>query len=372
MADDFEVSLGSHLMSGAVHHARPIWKWLGNVETWMMRNQLGAIQITKPIYVSGLARSGTSILIEILASHPQVATHQYRDFPFLFIPYWWRQTLERSAPPEIPASERAHGDRLMVTPNSPEAMEEVLWMAYFHPGHYPHISSVLDTSSSNPKFERFYREHIRKLLLITHKSRYAAKGNYNLTRLEYLLKLFPDARFVLPVRQPKDHIASLMKQHKLFIAAAEKYPRSIKHLDRVGHFEFGAHRRCINADFKPGVAESIEKLWRDGDEVRGWARYWASLYEWVADRLEANPALRQATLVQRYEDLCDQPHKTLGKILAHCELIDENDALINRWAPTIARPTYYKAQFTPQEENAISDETRDIAVRLGYSPIISY
>src|SRR5690242_3532020 len=120
MSDSFHVSLGTHLTSGVVHHARPLWKWLGNVETKIVRAQLEQKNIVKPIYVSGLARSGTSILIEILGSHPDVATHQYRDFPFLFIPYWWRQTLDRSSPPIAEASERAHGDRLMVTPNSPE------------------------------------------------------------------------------------------------------------------------------------------------------------------------------------------------------------------------------------------------------------
>jgi Sulfotransferase family len=370
MSDDsFQVPLGSHLMSGLVHHCRPFWRWLGNAESWFVRNQIEQTPIRKPMYVAGLARSGTSILIEILASHPYVATHQYRDFPFLFIPYWWRQTLDRSAPPATEAKERAHGDRLMVTPQSPEAMEEVLWMAYFRRIHDPHASSALGADAANDRFERFYRDHIRKLLLISGRSRYAAKGNYNLTRLEYLLKLFPDARFVLPVRRPREQIASLMKQHRLFTAAAEKYPRSVAHLDRVGHFEFGAHRRCINPDGRSDVVESIEQLWRSGQDVRGWARYWASLYRWVAARLRANDALARAALVLRYEDLCDRPAEILGQLLQHVDLPDESKHLTQRWLSSLSRPAYYDPKFTPEQEQAIHEETDSVAAELGYQNI---
>ena len=79
---------------------------------------------------------------------------------------------------------------------------------------------MLDRQTSHPAFESFYRDHIRKLLRVRGGRRYLAKGNYNVTRLEYLLQLFPDARFVIPVRDPRWHIASLIKQHALFCPAA--------------------------------------------------------------------------------------------------------------------------------------------------------
>lgn len=365
--DAFRVSLGRHLMSGMVHHARPLWRLLGRAESWFVRDQVERTEIVKPIYVAGLARSGTTILLEVLASHPAVATHQYRDFPFLFIPYWWRQALDRSAPPPGPATERAHGDRLMVTPDSPEAMEEVLWMAFFKRLHDPRRRNTLGADASNPEFERFYRDHIRKLLLISGRTRYAAKGNYNLSRLEYLLKLFPDARFVLPVRRPREQVASLIKQHRLFAAAARKHPRSVAHLDRVGHFEFGLHRTCINVEGRPDVIGSIESLWRDGQHVRGWARYWASLYRWLAARLASNESLRRATLIVRYEELCDAHEPSIARLLEHCALPDPSGELTRRWASAISRPTYYQAGFTAEEERAIAEETDDVVARLGYA-----
>jgi hypothetical protein len=226
---------------------------------------------------------------------------------------------------------------------------------------------VFDASASNPAFERFYRDHIRKLLLISGRKRYAAKGNYNLTRLEYLLRLFPDARFVLPVRSPREHIASLMKQHKLFTTAAAQHPRSVAHLDRVGHFEFGAHRRCINVDGRSDVIESIEALWREGQEVRGWARYWATLYRWVNARLRSNPSLARATMIMRYEDLCDSASVSIARLLEHCALADESGEFDRKWASSLSRPSYYQPTFTPQEERAIAEETGEVAAELGYS-----
>jgi len=210
------------------------------------------------------------------------------------------------------------------------------------------------------------RDHIRKLLLISGRSRYAAKENYNLTRLAYLLKLFPDARFVLPVRRPREHIASLIKQHQLFSAAAQRYPRSVSHLDRVGHFEFGAHRRCINPDGRTDVVDSIEALWREGNHVRAWARYWANLYRWENEQRRSDEALHRATLVLRYEDLCDQPERSLRGLFEHCSLTDESGELTRKWAPSLSRPGYYNPTFTNEEERAIAEETDAVAAELGY------
>src|SRR4029077_17446890 len=98
----------------------------------------------------------------------------------------------------IEAAQRTHRDGIFVTPESPEAMEEVLWMAFFPQIHKPEACNVLDRNTSNPSFEQFYRDHLRKLLLVRGGKRYVSKANYNVTRLEYLHRLFPDARFVIP------------------------------------------------------------------------------------------------------------------------------------------------------------------------------
>jgi hypothetical protein len=127
-------------------------------------------------------------------------------------------------------------------------------------------------------------------------SRYLAKANYKVTRLESLVKLFPDARFVVPTREPLHHIASLQTQHHLFCRGETRNPQALEHMRRVSHFEFGLDGRPINVG-DTEQAPAIARLWEHGDEVRGLARQWHAIYGHLADRLDANAALRDAVLV---------------------------------------------------------------------------
>jgi hypothetical protein len=243
-------------------------------------------------------------------------------------------------------------------------MEEVLWMRFFPDCHDTARSQVLDRTTQHPKFERFYRDHLKKILMIRRGRRYLSKGNYNLTRFGYLAKLFPDACFIVPVREPSWHVASLMKQHRLFCAEERRDPRILKHMQRVGHLEFGLGRRPINAGDRT-AAEAIERLWQDGQEIRGWARYWAMLYGFILAQLEGDPELKGRVMLVRYEDLCDRPGPTLEAVFAHAHL-PLDPAALGRMARALSRPTYYELGFTAEEAAVIAAETAATRARLGY------
>lgn len=341
------------------------WQKLGELESSAHRAELDRVRIDRPIYVAGIARSGSTILLELLAGQPGVATHRYRDFPPVYTPLFWNRAFAHVYRADAPPMERAHKDRILVTPDSPEAMEEVLWMRFFKGCHDNDQNQVLDRRTSNPAFERFYVDHLKKILLVRGGARYLSKGNYNLTRFAYLQKLFPDARFVVPVRDPLWHVASLMKQHRLFCAEERRDPRILRHMQRVGHYEFGLDRRVINVGDTAAVRQ-IEQLWRDGEEARGWARCWAMLYDFVLDQREADPALAEAVLLVRYEDLCDRPEATLAAVFAHAGLRAAPEA-IAAMAARLSQPTYYRPGFTPAEEEAIAEETARTRARLGYA-----
>ena len=362
----FEVAPWMDRVGGFIERHAAWWIKLGSLETRLLDSTLAEVRIDRPIYVTGLARSGTTILLETLARHPDVATHRYRDFPMLFTPYLWNRWLDLvPRKPEAPA-ERSHGDGIAVTSESPEAFEESLWMAFFARQHDASASAVLDRSLHRPAFERFYRDHIRKLLAVRGGRRYVAKGNYNVTRIAYLAKLFPDARFVIPVRDPVWHIASLMKQHRLFLDGQRGNPRAVRHLRRVGHFEFGQDRRAINPGDNSATAE-IEALWQGGDEVRGWARYWSRLHRYIADLIESDPALRTAVQIVRYEDLCAAPRVVLADLLFHCDL-PASSRLLSAASARFHQPTYYRPRFNADELSIIAAETSETARRFGYDP----
>jgi hypothetical protein len=360
----FEVAPWMDRVGGFVERHPSWWIRLGSLETALLDSALSDVRIDRPIYVTGLARSGTTILLETLARHPDVATHRYRDFPLLFTPYLWNRWLDLvPRKPEAPA-ERSHGDGIAVTSESPEAFEESLWMAFFADQHDASASAVLDRSLRHPAFERFYRDHLRKLLAVRGGRRYVAKGNYNVTRIGYLAKLFPDARFVIPVRDPVWHVASLMKQHRLFLDGQRDNPRAVRHLRRVGHFEFGQDRRPINVGDAAATAE-IAALWRAGEEVRGWARYWSHVHRYIADLIDRDPGLRAAIRIVRYEDLCAAPQAVLMDLLSHCGLPAGSEFLSNA-AARFHQPTYYRPRFSADELSIIAEEAAETARRFGY------
>src|SRR5690606_40099980 len=138
-----------------------------------------------------------------------------------------------------PREERHHRAGLAARPDGREAFEELLGATVCPQAHGALEWAVPDRQPLAPVVEGVALEHLRKLLLLRKGRRYLAKGNYNVTRLGYLLKLFPDARFVIPVRDPLWHVASLMKQHQLFCREEQRNPRVLRHMRRSGHFEFG-------------------------------------------------------------------------------------------------------------------------------------
>ena len=351
-------------LGGFIERTAGFWQKLGDLETSAHRAELDRITIDRPVYVAGLARSGSTILLEMLAGRPGVATHRYRDFPPVYTPLFWNRAFAHVYRSDAPPAERAHKDRILVTADSPEAMEEVLWMRFFPTAHETARSQVLDATTSNPAFERFYTDHLKKILLVRGGQRYLSKGNYNLSRFAYLRRLFPDARFVVPIRSPRWHIASLMKQHRLFCAEEGRDPRILKHMRRAGHLEFGLDRRAINVG-DSAAAQAIEDLWQQGEEVRGWARYWSMLYGFVLEQSEADPRLQEAVMLVRYEDLCDHAEATLETVFAHVALPldpDQRAAMAKR----LSQPTYYDPGFSAAEEAVIASETQAVRQRLGY------
>jgi Sulfotransferase family len=364
--DAFRVAKWIDRFGAFISRHRDLCIRLGELESKFLSDQIGNLKIDRPVYIAGLARSGSTILLEVVASSPGIATHQYRDYPPIFTPYAWNWWLRHVPLGKPEPAERTHADGIMVTDQSPEAMEEVLWMAFFDHLHDSGQSNILDGSVTNPRFEKFYRDHIAKLILVRGARRYASKENYNITRLEYLQRLFPDAKFVIPIRHPASHIASLIKQHRLFGAGQRESPEALAHLQRVGHFEFGLDLRPINTGAGSSAAE-VAALWARGEEVRGWARYWAAIYEFVARRLDENPALRKATLVVRFEDLCATPAEMLARLREHCALDDRD--LIERWAERLHAPAYYRAKFSDEDLRIISEEAGAAARCFGYDPL---
>jgi hypothetical protein len=339
-------------------------KLLADLETDFVAQRLESMAIDRPVFLTGLARSGTTILLTLLAQADGVATHRYRDFPFVGIPFLWNWFQDRFAEQSASPQERIHADRIAITPQSPEAFEEPLWQSHFDGLHDPLRTHVLDATVERPDFAAAFSTHLRKILALRGGERYLSKGNYNVTRIEYLAELFPDARFVIPIREPLAHVHSLVQQHRRFSRLAIEDPRVPMYLRAAGHYEFGAQRVPINV--RAADIGRTEAAWRDGDDYRGYARQWASIYRYVDELRSLRPALAERMTIVRYEDLCRDPQRELAKLLAATALADCSGR-VRAAADNVSAPSLERLKSVAAvQRRAVREETAAVAAVYGY------
>jgi hypothetical protein len=358
------VPSGLYLQSRFFAAIRGLWRRLAELETAIVREEISQRKIDRPVYITALPRAGTTILTEMLARHADLTSHRYSDFPNVWTPYWRNYLLGKTRKRTPIMQERAHRDRILVNNDSPEAVEEVLWMHFFPQRHDANVNQVMDGQTRNAEFDRFYSAHILKLLAVRKASRYLAKGNYNISRIRYILALYPEAKFLVPLRDPVRQVASLAKQQALFSQASQEDARIPRQLAMSGHFEFGPRRVPVNFGDTEATQAVIDCL-QQGREVEGWARYWAQTYGHVLGLLENDPEVRKACLLFRYEDLCAHSASLIDTILAHCELPQAGfESIRTEYIERLAPPDYYAVDFSPDERQLIAQHCDPVNEKL--------
>ena len=87
------------------------------------KNISPSIKNENHIFITGLARAGTTILLNALYKSNIFASLSYADMPFVLAPNLWSKISFKKKDLEL--KERAHGDGIKVSTESPEAFEEV-------------------------------------------------------------------------------------------------------------------------------------------------------------------------------------------------------------------------------------------------------
>ena len=349
------------LFAVLAHQASGILQGLGDWETRRLRRELEPIRIDRPIFLTGLARSGTTILLEQLARIPGVATHRYRDFPFLMTPVFWNRFVNRFAG-NAPPVERPHKDRIQITVDSPEAFEEPIWQHFFPQVHSPTALHRLTAKTHNAEFVPFFRDHLRKILLLRQGVRYLSKENYNVARIEFLGRIFPDARFIVPIREPFTHVHSLVRQHALFCGYDQNDHRIHRYLAMAGHYEFGPQRCPIRLDAASG--DRILSAWSQNRDYEGYAIQWNAIYRQIHELRSRGDELSRRILVVRYEDFCAAPLEVMRRILSHVELSDSDLSEADYAHISPPREGNSRPDGEPREE--VARETQETAASYGY------
>jgi hypothetical protein len=256
-----------------------------------------------PIFVTGLARAGTTILLRLLHDSGQFASLTYRDMPFPLAPNSWQKMSGRSRH-DLAARERGHGDGIVHDLDSPEAIEEVFWRTtegkrYITRSHlHPH-DPTSDTVES-------FRDLVALVCHRYDRPRYLSKNNANALRLGGIVAAFPDAVLIHPFRDPLQQAASLLNQHRRAVELGRADPFRASYMRWLGHYEFGRSHR---PPLIPGAPAASEPT----DRIDYWLAIWSAVHRLLLDQPEAVGA-RQVFV--DYDALCAQPAAGVARIVA--------------------------------------------------------
>jgi len=261
--------------------------------------------------------------------------------------------------------ERPHQDGILITRESPEAFEEPIWQYFFPHIHENNTIHTLPAQGGSAEFADFFSDHIRKILLLRKGTRYLSKGNYNVIRIPFLATLFPDAKFIIPVRHPVEHVCSLVRQHELFLRYNAEDDRVSDYLRAAGHYEFGPQRVpvCINE----GTCQKVLDAWQHKREHLGYAIQWAEVYRFVTEIAERDASFWADRLfILRYEDLCADPVNVLTRVIDFCGL-DHGYDNIEAIASRIKSGRNWSEKLDSGVCREIWEEVSEVAELFGYS-----
>lgn len=257
-----------------------------------------AIGAGRHVFVSGLARAGTTILMRQIYSAGSFCSLTYRNMPFVLAPNLWGKLTNLSVGRRpVEAKERAHGDRIQVDVDSPESFDEVFWRVldgenYIHPDHLaPHEPD----SSVAAK----YVAYVNAILASDQqsRSRYLSKNNNNLLRLKTIREILPQAVILVPFRNPLAHANSLLRQHGNFITQQNSNGFVRNYMKWLGHHEFGLEHKPFR--FGKEGAQRLSAL--SPHELNYWLEVWLQTYNWLEQ------SAPEGTIYVCYEDLCQFP-----------------------------------------------------------------
>lgn len=226
------------------------------------------------VFVAGLARSGTTILLNALYQSNIFASLSYADMPFILAPNLWSKL--SFSKKDINYSERSHGDGIKVSIESPEAFEEVFWKTF--------------SDKQNESINKF-KKYVQIINYRYQKDRYLSKNNQNIRRLQLISNIFPNSKILIPFRDPTQHAYSLLNQHKKFIEDSKDDIFISNYMHWIGHTEFGPNYIPIH---------DSNMHFEDDLNINHWMEQWYLIYKNCLQQLNNNQNVHFIC----YEKLC--------------------------------------------------------------------
>jgi len=255
-----------------------------------VRTDPAGIRNQRHVFVSGMARAGTTVLMRRFHNTGRYRSLTYRDMPFVLAPNLW-QRLTVLSKHDMEHVERAHGDKLLVNIDSPESLDEVFWRI-FTGQEYINNKILTPYKPAAKIINKFV--HYVNAILSTHSprcNRYLSKNNNNILRLGSIHQAFPNALILIPFREPQQHAHSLLRQHGRFSELQTESEFTLSYMNWLCHHEFGLDQRPI-------LPKEVAAPPYPTDTLDYWLQLWCETYSWLE---HSKP---EAALFVCYEDLC--------------------------------------------------------------------
>ncbi|WP_282163167.1 sulfotransferase [Ulvibacterium marinum] len=263
------------------------------------------LNIREYVFVTGLARSGTTAVMNKIFGTGEYASLQYANMPFILSPNLWKRKSK------IKSHERAHKDGIIIDGNSPEEFDEYFWKAFLKDSYIK--KNGLEIHDVDNQLLNRYLAFISLICLAKGKDKYVSKNNNNILRLEALKKI-NHSKVIMLFRDPLSHASSLMKLDKSFSEDQLEDSFSLEYFNYLGHHEFGLNHKpfLLTKDFE------VLRQRFDKKKLDYWLAIWLNYYSYVlSNNIEYD-------LLVCFEDLINHPEVVYGHIT---NLIDSESIL---------------------------------------------
>tara|TARA_B100000989_G_C19526108_1_gene466943 strand:+ start:2412 stop:3464 length:1053 start_codon:yes stop_codon:yes gene_type:complete len=247
------------------------------------------------IFISGLARSGTTALLNKIYASGEVGSFLYKYMPFILSPRF-ASIFSNFVKNDQTTIERFHKDGIKINQNSPECLDEVFWIkSKLSDSTFPIEEKIIE------KILISYSYLLNEFARIQKKERMVVKNNNNHFRLKSLLNYFPNSYFLLIFRDPLSHSSSLLSQHKNFLKIHNQNAYTLEYMNLIGHNEFGGNMKPFlysNNDNDNDWCMKFNNL-----NINYWLMQWIESHQWF---LKSGILKKNNLILVNYKNLCKE------------------------------------------------------------------
>lgn len=262
------------------------------------RNQKNALR-NDFVIVSGLARAGTTSLMNDLSKIDDLVSLNYANMPFLMCPNLWAKFYK---PKTTEFKERSHKDGIMIGLNSNEALEEYFFKVTANDS-YIKESHLSEYNISQADYADYL--DYQSIIKLDNKKIYLAKNNNFILRYKSVRDYNDDFIMVILYRDPLTHAASLMEKHCYYKKLQSKDPFVLEYMNWLGHHEFGLNQKTFVFSNSNKLVNEDE----DKDSMNFWLQTWINYYSYVLTINHPN------TILVNYDSYCKYPKEIIETLL---------------------------------------------------------